>query len=87
MSEDADPDCIIGLVGVLGAALFANWDKMFPSQLHTSQDNAIVSQKSATPAQQTIPQQTTSATNRRPTVANAQASDHSLSHRAQKTRY
>jgi hypothetical protein len=47
----------ISLVGVLGAALLANWDKIFPSRPPTLQDN--LSQKPSTSDQHTTAQQTT----------------------------
>lgn len=40
----------IGLLGILGSALFANWDKVFPSPVETQQPMLQVHEKQSYPA-------------------------------------
>lgn len=44
---------IIGLIGTLGAAMIANWDKLFPRNANAETTNASSAVRSATPTRTT----------------------------------
>ena len=62
---------VISVLGVLGAALIANWDRVFPSRPRTPEDNRSASQQVPTTTQRTTTQRTALEEQQRPADAKA----------------